>query len=524
MKNILSLKFTESKLFFYSILFANLLFLCFTKFYPSMDGAAHLYNSNLLGQILQGNEAISDFYSISAIPIPNWISHFVLGIFILMLPAWMAEKILIILYVAGLALSFRYLVKRLNSDAPFLSILVFPFIYSFLFHLGFYNFSISFVFLFLTLGFYLKNMDSFNFKKYILLFLLLSLTYFSNVLIFGFLGLILGLFVLQSTYLQYKNTNDHISALKHGSNRLLLLFLASLPALVFLFIFFKKVTFFPSEQALSTKELLKWIFDARPFIIYDYGADEIITEHYFHILLILIIIPFIRVGTKISDITFRKADILLIPTLISLFLYFTVPNGASAGMMSDRYCLISYLFALAWICSRTTKNNLNRFLVLVMVSLHLTLVYQHQNRVIKNLDKNAISIYNSSKYLKDNSIVLPINFSDNWLEPHFSNYLGADKPLVILENYEASIGWFPLKWNTEGFPMILLGDKTSINRIYWKSNPESSKPRQIDNILIYGNTTTIDNVEWMVLKDLLSTDFRLIHKSDDGFVMLYERL
>lgn len=524
MKNILSLKFTESKLFFYSILFANLVFLCFTKFYPSMDGAAHLYNSNLLGQILQGNDAISDFYTISTIPIPNWISHFILGIFILLLPAWMAEKILIILYVAGMALSFRYLIKQLNSDAPFLSILIFPFIYSFLFHLGFYNFSISFVFLFLTLGYYLKNMDSFNFRKYILLFLLLTLTYFSNVLIFGLLGLILGLFILQSTYHYYKNTTDHNYALKHVGNRLLLLFLTSLPALIFLFLFFEKVTFFPSEQALSNKELFKWIFDARPFIVYDYGADEIITQHYFYIIIILIIIPFIKEGMKIKDIAFKKADVLLIPTLISLLLYFSVPNGSSAGMMSDRYCLISYLFALAWICSRTTKNNLNRFLVLVVVSLHLTLFYQHQNRVIKNLDKNAISIYNSSKYLNDNSIVLPINFTGNWLEPHFSNYLGADKPLIILENYEASIGWFPLKWNTEDFPNILLGDKTSMNGIYWKSNPGSSKTLQIDNILIYGNTTTINNEEWKELKDLLSTDFKLIHKSDDGFVMLYERL
>jgi hypothetical protein len=520
----LSLEFTESKLFFFSILFINLLFLSFTLFYPSMDGAAHLYNSNLLRQIVLGNNAISEFYSISPLPVPNWLSHFVLGIFLFLFPAGMAEKIFIMLYVAGMALSFRYFIKQINSNALFLSILIFPFIYSFLFHLGFYNFSISFLFLFLTLGFYLKNMAHFNFGKDILLFVLLTLTYFSNILIFGFLGLILGLFILHSTYPVYKNTNDIISVLKHGGNRLLLLFLASLPALVFLLLFFDNVTFFPSEQAYSYKQLIKWIFDARPFIIYDYGADEIITQHYFYIILFLFLIPFTKEGMKITYITFRKADVLLIPTLISLLLFFTVPNGSSAGMMSDRYCLISFFFGLAWIVARAPKNNINRVLVLFMVSLHLFLLYQHHDRAIINLDKQAQSIYNSRKHIKANSIVLPINFTDNWLMPHFSNYLGVDKPMVLLENYEASVGWFPVRWNDEDFPKVLLGDKTSINGISWKNNLESGTIRQIDIIMIIGDQNKINSVEWYELHQLLSTDFKEVHHSDDNFVLLYERI
>ena len=326
------------------------------------------------------------------------------------------------------------------------------------------------------------------------------------------------------TYEYFRSTNDYNSALKYGFKRILLLLLISLPSLIFLFIFFRNVTFFPSENTYSTNELIKWINDARPFIVYDYVGEEIITQQYLHIFLILITISVLGVDKRMPNLTFKKADIILIPIIISLTLYFITPNDSSAGMMSDRYCLIFYIFSLVWVCSRSIKNNLSRLLVLFMIFLHIGLIFKHLNGTIKKLDKDALSIYNSSVYIKDNSIVLPINFSDNWLELHFSNYLGVDKPLIILENYEASVGWFPITWNSKSFPKVLLGDKKSIDGINWKSNTESEKIRQIDNILLYGNMNEINNKEWLDLKELVSTNFRLIYKSDDNYVILYERI
>ncbi|MFC2104329.1 hypothetical protein ACFLS4_03140 [Bacteroidota bacterium] len=524
MKRIFDLRFIESKQFFYFILFLNIILLCFTYFYPSMDGASHLYNSNVLGHILLGNNTLREFYSITTIPIPNWISHFILGLFVVLFPAWIAEKILIILYVAGMAISFRYLLKQLNRDNSFLSILIFPFIYSLLFHLGFYNFSISFIFFFFTLGYYLKNYINFSLRNYFFLFLFISLTFFSNILIYGFLGLVLALVIFYFTYEYYKTTKDYYSTLKYGVKKILFLFMVSTPSLICMFLFISNVTFLPSEQAYSTKELIKWINDARPFIVYDYVSEEIITEQYLHVLLILIVITFLKSEKKMSNFNLKKADILLVPIIITLALYFITPNSSGAGMMSYRYCLIFYMFGLLWICSRSIQNNFNRVLVLFIIFLHIGLLFKHLNGPIRKLDKDAQSIYQSSKYINDNNIVLPIDLSDNWIEPHFSNYLGVDKPLIILENYEANVGWFPIKWNSKNFPNVLLGDKNSINGITWKSNTESKKVRQIDNIILYGNTDKINNKEWLDLKELISMDFRLIYKSDDNFVLLYERM
>ena len=63
-------------------------------------------------------------------------------------------------------------------------------------------------------------------------------------------------------------------------------------------------------------------------------------------------------------------------------------------------------------------------------------------------------------YIKPNSVVLPLNFSPsgrtpqgkvvadaNWLFVHCSGYLGTEKPMILLDNYEANTGYFPLMWH-----------------------------------------------------------------------------
>ena len=95
--------FVHSIYLFVSILFISFFFLSLTRFHPSLDGPAHLYSSFLLNQLVSGNEFLGEYLSINSFYIPNWISHFFLSIFLTVFDVWMAEKILIMLYVAGMA-------------------------------------------------------------------------------------------------------------------------------------------------------------------------------------------------------------------------------------------------------------------------------------------------------------------------------------------------------------------------------------------------------------------------------------
>lgn len=182
-----------------------------------------------------------------------------------------------------------------------------------------------------------------------------------------------------------------------------------------------------------------------------------------------------------------------------------------------------FIFSLIYIGARPVRTKIVTVFIVIFMLLHIGLTFKHLNGAIKGMNRNAISISETDKHIKMNSIVLPVNFSDNFIENHFSNYIGINKPLIILENYEASVGWFPINWKLDKMPNILLSDKRSISGITWPSNPKSLTSKQIDYVLLYGNLDKINSPQWKELMDLLSTDFRLKFNSTDKYILLYER-
>ena len=350
-----------------------------------MDGPSHLYNSNLLLQLVKGNEALGEFFTINPIPVPNWTTSLLLMIFHSFSSAWLAEKLLLIFYASGMALSFRYLTGVLNPGNLSLSILIFPFIYSFLFHLGFYNFTFSFILLFFTTGYWLRYYSSDRIYHYLILLVLITLTYFTNLLVFGFLGLTIGLYILLHTYdlaFEEKNVRE---AIHFGLFKLLGLFIISIPGLAFLTIFMTHVTFYPTNQAYSIDTLIKWLNDVRPLIVYDYAKEEIFTTQFLHIILILATISIFPIGYNTNQhlrLLVKKADILLIPIGILGILYIFSPDGSGAGMMSDRYALMLYIFLVTWIAARSVSFQFNSLIIISVLVIHFTLLGQHYKDAI----------------------------------------------------------------------------------------------------------------------------------------------
>jgi len=523
LKRISFTSITESTLFFYFVLIINVLFVCSTRFYPSIDGPAHLYNANMLNSLLSGNNTVNDFYIINKMPIPNWTSEFILSFSHLFLLGFLSEKVFLIVYIVGMAIGFRYLVKVLNPKNISLSIIIFPFIYSFLFHLGFYNFSISFVIFFFSLGFGIKTLSNKSIGNYIILVVLISLLYFSNILMLFFLGLTLGLYCIYLMYEYYIENKDFKKVITFGGSKLLVVFLCTLPSLICLLIFYKNVVFFPSNVRIPTKELVQWLNDGRALIVFDYVGEQLITNQFIHILILLLVISFLGIK-KTNYFSFRKIDVLVIPLIVSLILFFIIPDGASATMMSQRYCYIFTIFLLIWSITRAIPGKYNSVVIIIVLLLHLGLLFKHRNGTIKGINKDAISYYKTSECIEKNSIVLPVNVSDNWIEIHFSNYLGIDKPMIILENYEASVGWFPLKWNWEKMPNVCIANKSSLSEVQWPTNPNSPNKRQVNYIVVSGSLDKLNDQKWKELKDIISVYFKVKYISDDGNVTLFKSI
>jgi hypothetical protein len=321
---------------------------------------------------------------------------------------------------------------------------------------------------------------------------------------FGFLGLTIGLLILGSAYHNYAENKQLSLAIRATTGKMMGLLSVSLPGLVLLMVFYRHVTFFPSEQHYSYKELLKWIHDARPFIVYNYNGEKLITRFYSYILIFLLSIAlfFITAAGERRNKSFRLRNILVIPLILSLVLFFVIPDGAGAGMMSNRYALIFFVLLLTWVALRAVPRMITYVAVMLMLIFHFGLTLKHLNGSIRHLNDNAVTINKASEHIPDNSVILPVNLSNNWLELHFSNYLGAEKPMVILENYEANLGWFPVQW------------KDGI----------TDMKQQINIVFVHGDANKLNEPQWSELKDLLSSDFSLIYTSPDQYVIIYQRI
>jgi hypothetical protein len=325
--------------------------------------------------------------------------------------------------------------------------------------------------------------------------------------------------------LDYIRGQNLLLAFKYFIRKSISLLIVTLPSLLLLLIFYKTTAFFQTEHPNPISTLVKHINDVRPLIVYDYPGEEVFTAQFFHILLILAAVSlFIRFKNKsLKDAlaSFTTNDVFLLPIVVSLLFLFFIPNDSGAGMMADRFGLMLYMLAIIWVLSQPIPKKLVYIVVSIVIVLHFGLLFKHLNGSIKRLNKDANEICQASNYIQPNSIVLPVNLSDYWVELHFSNYLGLDKPMVILENYEASVGWFPVKWNMEQIPSLVLGDKSSINGLQWVSNKSSKEIRRIDYVLIYGNIERIEEPNWSELKATLAKHYLPAYSSNNKKVALY---
>src|SRR6185437_14298022 len=98
--------------YFYLFLLINLLPVVCFKFFPTVDGPAHLYNSRIIVELVENsNSPIHQFINFNSNLTSNCLGHYLLSFFLIFLPGFVAEKIILIFYLVGLPLSIRHLFK-----------------------------------------------------------------------------------------------------------------------------------------------------------------------------------------------------------------------------------------------------------------------------------------------------------------------------------------------------------------------------------------------------------------------------
>lgn len=461
----------------------------------TLDGPSHLYNANIFNNLIANNPYFKDLYEINNELVPNYTGHLLLSLFLLFLSPILALKVIHIIYIFGIAISFRMLVLSLNPRGGLMSVIIFPFIYSSLFFYGFYNFSIAIVFLFITTRYWILNYKRNDYLFYVSLITLFLLTYLSHSFTFLFLCVTIGIFIIVESL----DSKNYINILTLGIKS----FLLALPSIV-LGLFFVSNRESSNYYFKTSDELWTNLINLSFLKKFENGE----TFYFLLFLLVTLLLIQIKCKTNIKNRNYTFAFL----SIISIILYFFMPDGIGyAGFFSDRLSYMSILFILVWL-SIQKFSNLKIWIVVICVFVFQ--IMRTERLKVWAIEKNnkAKEVIEVGELIPSNSIIKPITSINTWQFLHLSSFLGVNRPQIILDNYEANHNYFPVKWknNLENASRNKDDDFFNIklnNKVY-----------KINYLIIIGKRA-VENINHLKQIKYAENNFELTYKS--SFVTLY---
>lgn len=508
------------KLFFFLLLAVSLLPVVSVRFFPTTDGPAHLYNATLIKQLLfEPDNIASAFFYFHPQHQPNWIGHVLLALFQGIFPAWLSEKLLLMIYVTGMAFSFRVLVLQMNPNPGISTTLIFPFIYSFIFYLGFYNFLLSIPLIFFISWYWNRDPDQLTGTKFMMLSVLFLTVYFSHIVSFAIA--VACVFTLITFYSERKLLIRKFS----------FIFCSLIPCLILsgFFIFNSRLEGFKGTvDYLSTTELFNFLTTARPLICYTHEEKDL-SQIVFYVFVVLISVQLIsRVikyrKNKSWKNLIQPADSWLVMSIISGVLLFIIPdNIASGGFVSVRLSLFVFLFLALWLAIIDSALLIKGLGIVIVLFGGMKLSYERLNAT-SILSDEAEIVEQASGYIKENSLVLPLNYSTRWTTVNVLSYAGCSKEITLLDNYEANIKTFPLLWKPGADPSVYLGDQGKTNHpCIHILDYEKQVQHNIDYVITFQRDATMKDSCTLNTLNQLNTLYNKIFEDETQLVEVYKR-
>ncbi len=481
MTNTTKMSFLNKPVVIYSVVFLLFLIgmspiLCY-NYFPTVDGPAHLYNARIIREMLFGDyQFYSTFYHFNNFLLPNWIGHIIAVASGFVLPLWAIEKLLILIIVAGTPLTILLLLNTLKIKLPWHFLLLIPFTYSLPLYLGFFNFLIGIPILFYATSLWIKWTILKSYRYWIFVCSVISLLYFSHLMVFILSAILLGIHhLLTEGKKGFQNFFSILNVQKLS---------CFIPGSILSIYFISQrgmEGYKGTTSKLSFDFLFGWFIEAGSLAGLNGGIESPYTRVFAMLLALLflfVVISRIKMGSSLQN-----SDFLLFFSIFIMILYFLFPDGvASGGFVSVRLLYVFLLFLTLWIISQKlpVMVSFSSGIVAVWVSFS-TLSYRLD--VAKDLNSHAKEIVSLSHSIKPGSVVLPLNYSGNWLHTNLSNYMGAERNILVLDNYEAKFNEFPLKWNSEKAPGENAGSfPHSINPIITVDKFEHKSNIKIDYI------------------------------------------
>ncbi|MBK7692623.1 MAG: hypothetical protein IPJ31_16460 [Bacteroidetes bacterium] len=509
------------------------------QYYITGDGGSHVYNAKILFDYVLNHERdfYKEFFVINRNIDPNWMSHLSIGIFLQMLPPWLADKLFQILYVITFAFGFRYFIKSIEKNNGFLSFLFFPFLFTLPFQQGFYNYCFALAIMFFTIGFYIRVKDDLgNSLHQLILSLLVLMTAFSHGMPAIYAMVIIFLIWITEHYYFFFPIN--LKKILYSLSQLIVVMLPS----IFMILLFMAKRGFGTEPHIWTKskkllEFLKMYTSqsTRNAEVYPAIACGIL------ILVYLLILTFTRSKVHISKRN-TVGLVLILMSIFTFFSYITCPHSVGgAGSIDIRLAFLPPLFLLFFFATKNWSDFLKRIFIICSFIISISFLTLRFPYVLK-ASRIGNEIMTAAAVIPDKSVVLNLHF-DDWQQLqsgkdslfhkdgsfiHFSDFIGAlsEKHLVMLMNYEAEINYFPVNWQPgknprESIAGLIPGSYPPCGDI---SLYEQQIKRKVDYVLIQNWRSDFENIPCVNrLIAQLNSNFSLIYESKNKYVIVLKR-
>jgi hypothetical protein len=263
-------------------------------------------------------------------------------------------------------------------------------------------------------------------------------------------------------------------------------------------------------------------------------------EDYFAFATAIIIITtlIITIWIKLYNRRLNQYDALILSLIAVLLVTVFFPDNyyCTLILVAMRLHLFVWIIALCMICCmlpfQNVKNIIGCILFAIFIGMSVSRII-----VMQNASDSVAKYLSVNKYIKPYSVVMPLDFAPdgrdiagheitdrNWIFTHISDYLAIDKPLIILDNYEANMSYYPLLWNEPVNPYLHLN--------YFEAHPPlgdiikytANSGVNIDHILLWCYNDSFNN-DWHFkqFKNQIDSNYDMVYKSQSGRCILYNR-
>ncbi len=529
------------------LILAHLIPIWVFQYFPSQDGPTHIENANIIFDYFRPDRAIfREYYIFNKHLEPTWLGHFVLASLMYLLPIFTAEKIFLSGYIIFLPLSIRYALRGIRPDSGFLTFLIFPFIYNYLWHMGFYSFCYSLSVFFFLVGYWMRNREQFTLRKTVNLASLSLLLYFCHMvsLVMAYVGIALLTFwhILFDLIRDRPGWRFDFQVLwKAFGRRVIPLILALLPTAVL-------VVMFLSRQGVESPEI--GIRRSFHWLLKDLTQMESLVsfqkEEYFCSIGLGILFAGLLLYLAVSRIKQRKLgpwDGFLAVVLGYAMIYFLAPNAMSEGsFITDRLNLYPFFALVLWFGVPSYLKSVKWGIMFVVIVITAASLGLHTSKY-SELNDYLADYLSGTDLIEPNKTLLPLAFDSRGHGPdgrvlslkvrpflHASGYIAARRHVVEFTNYEAgAYTYFPVLFRSNLNPYDHIGIKD--RSIVWEPpqvdflSYAGRTGGQVDYVLVWGIQERQRNHEATKSIDRqLKKGYDLIYTSPrKGLMQLYKR-